>query len=406
MAVGLKDLPTLHPVAGVEIAVLEAGVRYKNRRDLVVFALREGATVAALFTRNAFCAAPVQVARAHLAAAATRYLLINTGNANAGTGAAGMVACQDSCAALAAQMHVQPEQVLPFSTGVIGELLPLAPITAALPKVAAALRADAWNDAAVGIMTTDTRPKGAHRRFQVDGHDYTLTGITKGAGMIRPNMATMLAFIATDMKVEASLLQALLAQANATAFNRITIDGDTSTNDACVLVASGAAGGELVRSADSAAAQALARELADLMRELAQMIVRDGEGASKFITVQVEGGGSAEECCDVAYAVAHSPLVKTAFFASDPNWGRILAAIGRAGVRDLAVQGVQVWLDEVQICRDGGAAPDYRESLGAEVMRRPEITIRIDLGRGDHRDTVWTCDLSYDYVKINADYRS
>ena len=406
MAVGLKDLPTLHPVAGVEIAVLEAGVRYKNRRDLVVFALREGATVAALFTRNAFCAAPVQVARAHLAAAATRYLLINTGNANAGTGAAGMVACQDSCAALAAQMHVQPEQVLPFSTGVIGELLPLAPITAALPKVAAALRADAWNDAAVGIMTTDTRPKGAHRRFQVDGHDYTLTGITKGAGMIRPNMATMLAFIATDMKVEASLLQTLLAQANATAFNRITIDGDTSTNDACVLVASGAAGGELVRSADSAAAQALARELADLMRELAQMIVRDGEGASKFITVQVEGGGSAEECCDVAYAVAHSPLVKTAFFASDPNWGRILAAIGRAGVRDLAVQGVQVWLDEVQICRDGGAAPDYRESLGAEVMRRPEITIRIDLGRGDHRDTVWTCDLSYDYVKINADYRS
>ncbi len=406
MAVGLKDLPTLHPVAGVEIAVLEAGVRYKNRRDLVVFALREGATVAALFTRNAFCAAPVQVARAHLAAAATRYLLINTGNANAGTGAAGMAACQDSCAALAAQMHVQPEQVLPFSTGVIGELLPLAPITAALPKVAAALRADAWNDAAVGIMTTDTRPKGAHRRFQVDGHDYTLTGITKGAGMIRPNMATMLAFIATDMKVEASLLQTLLAQANATAFNRITIDGDTSTNDACVLVASGAAGGELVRSADSAAAQALARELADLMRELAQMIVRDGEGASKFITVQVEGGGSAEECCDVAYAVAHSPLVKTAFFASDPNWGRILAAIGRAGVRDLAVQGVQVWLDEVQICRDGGAAPDYRESLGAEVMRRPEITIRIDLGRGDHRDTVWTCDLSYDYVKINADYRS
>ena len=406
MAVGLKDLPTLHPVAGVEIAVLEAGVRYKNRRDLVVFALREGATVAALFTRNAFCAAPVQVARAHLAAAATRYLLINTGNANAGTGAAGMAACQDSCAALAAQMHVQPEQVLPFSTGVIGELLPLAPITAALPKVAAALRADAWNDAAVGIMTTDTRPKGAHRRFQVDGHDYTLTGITKGAGMIRPNMATMLAFIATDMKVEASLLQTLLAQANATAFNRITIDGDTSTNDACVLVASGAAGGELVRSADSAAAQALARELADLMRELAQMIVRDGEGASKFITVQVEGGGSAEECCDVAYAVAHSPLVKTAFFASDPNWGRILAAIGRAGVRDLAVQGVQGWLDEVQICRDGGAAPDYRESLGAEVMRRPEITIRIDLGRGDHRDTVWTCDLSYDYVKINADYRS
>ncbi len=406
MAVGLKELPSLHPVAGVEVAVLEAGVRYKNRRDLVVFALREGATVAALFTRNAFCAAPVQVARAHLQSAAIRYLLINTGNANAGTGAAGMAACQDACAALAAQMGVRTEQVLPFSTGVIGELLPLAPITAALPKVAGALRADAWNDAAVGIMTTDTRPKGAHRRFQVDGREYTLTGITKGAGMIRPNMATMLAFIATDMKVEAGLLQTLLAQANAGAFNRITIDGDTSTNDACVLVASGAAGGELVRSADSAAAQALAGELADLMRELAQMIVRDGEGASKFITVQVEGGGSAEECCDVAYAVAHSPLVKTAFFASDPNWGRILAAIGRAGVVDLAVQGVQVWLDEVQICRDGGAAPDYRESLGAAVMQRPEITIRIDLGRGDHRDTVWTCDLSYDYVKINSDYRS
>ncbi len=405
MAVGLAALPALLPVRGVEIAVLEAGVRYKNRRDLVVFALAAGSHVAAVFTRNAFCAAPVQVARAHLGSA-VRYLLINTGNANAGTGEPGLAACRLSCQALAEQMQVQPEQVLPFSTGVIGEALPYERIIAALPQVGPALRQDAWNEAAAGIMTTDTQPKGASRRLVVDGRTYTLTGIAKGAGMIRPNMATMLSFIATDMALEPQLLQQLLQTATEHSFNRITIDGDTSTNDACVLVATGAADAGLVSSAGSPQAEALAAQLQSLMQELAQMIVRDGEGASKFMTVQVEGGASSAECCDVAYAVAHSPLVKTAFFASDPNWGRILAAIGRAGVADLDVSRVQVWLDELQICRDGGAAPQYSEAQGAAVMQRAEITIRIDLGRGACRDTVWTCDLSYDYVKINADYRS
>ncbi len=406
MPVGDLSLPVMHPVPGVRIGIAEAGVRYKNRRDLVVFELAEGATTAAVFTTNAFCAAPVQLARRHLAAAAPRYLLINTGNANAGTGAPGMTAAELSCETLASLSGVQPTQVLPFSTGVIGELLPVARVQAGLPAALAALDADNWTAAASGIMTTDTLPKGASEQFTVAGITYTVTGISKGAGMIRPNMATMLGYVATDMAVTQEVLQALLREVNEASFNRITIDGDTSTNDACVLVATGKAGNVPVTAADGELYAALREVVARVFLRLAQLIVRDGEGATKFMTVRVEGGGSTDECCDVAYAVAHSPLIKTAFFASDPNWGRILAAIGRSGVPALDVTRINVWLDDVLLCENGGAAASYTEAQGAAVMQQPEITIRIDLGRGSFADTVWTCDFSYDYVKINADYRS
>lgn len=406
MPVGDLSLPVMHPVPGVRIGIAEAGVRYKNRRDLVVFELAEGATTAGVFTTNAFCAAPVQLARRHLAAAAPRYLLINTGNANAGTGAPGMTAAELSCETLASLSGVQSAQVLPFSTGVIGELLPVARVQAGLPAALAALDADNWTAAASGIMTTDTLPKGASEQFTVAGITYTVTGISKGAGMIRPNMATMLGYVATDMAVTQEVLQALLREVNEASFNRITIDGDTSTNDACVLVATGKAGNAPVTAADGELYAALREVVARVFLRLAQLIVRDGEGATKFMTVRVEGGGSTDECCDVAYAVAHSPLIKTAFFASDPNWGRILAAIGRSGVPALDVTRINVWLDDVLLCENGGAAASYTEAQGAAVMQQPEITIRIDLGRGSFADTVWTCDFSYDYVKINADYRS
>lgn len=406
MPVGDLSLPVMHPVPGVRIGIAEAGVRYKNRRDLVVFELAEGATTAGVFTTNAFCAAPVQLARRHLAAAAPRYLLINTGNANAGTGAPGMTAAELSCETLASLSGVQSAQVLPFSTGVIGELLPVARVQAGLPAALAALDADNWTAEASGIMTTDTLPKGASEQFTVAGITYTVTGISKGAGMIRPNMATMLGYVATDMAVTQEVLQALLREVNEASFNRITIDGDTSTNDACVLVATGKAGNAPVTAADGELYAALREVVARVFLRLAQLIVRDGEGATKFMTVRVEGGGSTDECCDVAYAVAHSPLIKTAFFASDPNWGRILAAIGRSGVPALDVTRINVWLDDVLLCENGGAAASYTEAQGAAVMQQPEITIRIDLGRGSFADTVWTCDFSYDYVKINADYRS
>ena len=406
MAVGDLSLPVMHPVNGVRIGIAEAGIRYKNRRDLVVFEIAEGASTAAVFTTNAFCAAPVHVARANLAAGASRYLVINTGNANAGTGEPGMAAAQTSCEALAALAGVAPAQVLPFSTGVIGELLPVARLQEGLPAALAALGADNWAAAATGIMTTDTLPKGASEQFTVDGRTYTVTGISKGAGMIRPNMATMLGYVATDAAVSADVLQALLREVVEGSFNRITIDGDTSTNDACVLIATGRAGNAPITAAEGALYQALRDVLARVFLRLAQLIVRDGEGATKFMTVRVEGGGNIGECCDVAYAVAHSPLIKTAFFASDPNWGRILAAIGRSGVPGLDVSKINVWLDDVLLCENGGAAASYTEAQGAAVMQQPEITIRIDLGRGDFADTVWTCDFSYDYVKINADYRS
>ena len=406
MAVGDLSLPVMHPVAGVRIGIAEAGIRYKNRRDLVVFEIAEGASTAGVFTTNAFCAAPVHVAKAHLQAASPRYLVINTGNANAGTGEPGMASARRSCEALAELAGVSPSQVLPFSTGVIGEQLPVDRLQAGLPAALAALGADNWAAAATGIMTTDTLPKGASEQFTVEGRTYTVTGISKGAGMIRPNMATMLGYVATDAAVAPDVLQALLREVNEASFNRITIDGDTSTNDACVLIATGQAGNAPVTAASGALYEALREVLARTFLRLAQLIVRDGEGATKFMTVRVEGGGSTDECCDVAYAVAHSPLIKTAFFASDPNWGRILAAIGRSGVPGLDVSKINVWLDDVLLCENGGAAASYTEAQGAAVMQQAEITIRIHLGRGDHTDTVWTCDFSYDYVKINADYRS
>ena len=406
MAVGDVTMPQMHVVKGVKIGSAEAYIRYQNRRDLVIFELAEGSNVAGVFTQNAFCAAPVHVSKAHLAVGNPRYLIINTGNANAGTGPLGMQNAQETCAQLAQLAGVTAEQILPFSTGVIGEQLPMPRLVAGLQPALDSLQEDAWTDAAFGIMTTDTTPKGASEQFELDGVLYTMTGISKGAGMIRPNMATMLSYVATDAPISRALVQQLLHISVNQSFNRITIDGDTSTNDSCIFVAIGQAGGVEITSAEDARYAAVLEVLNRVMKRLAQLIVRDGEGATKFMTVVVEGGADTQECCDIAYSIAHSPLVKTAFFASDPNWGRILAAIGYAGVKNLEVEKIQVWLDDVQICKDGGAAADYTEAEGARVMAQPEITIRVDLGRGQAKDTVYTCDLSYDYVKINADYRS
>lgn len=406
MAVGDVTMPQMHVVKGVKIGSAEAYIRYQNRRDLVIFEFAEGSNVAGVFTQNAFCAAPVHVSKAHLAVGNPRYLIINTGNANAGTGTLGMQNAQETCMQLAKLAGVNPEQVLPFSTGVIGEQLPLPRLVAGLQPALDSLQEDAWVDAAFGIMTTDTTPKGASEQFELDGVLYTMTGISKGAGMIRPNMATMLGYVATDAPISRALVQQLLQIAVNQSFNRITIDGDTSTNDSCIFVATGQAGGVEITSTEDARYTTVLEVLVRVMKRLAQLIVRDGEGATKFMTVAVEGGADTQECCDIAYSIAHSPLVKTAFFASDPNWGRILAAIGYAGVKNLEVEKIQVWLDDVQICKDGGAAADYTEAEGARVMAQTEITIRVDLGRGQAKDTVYTCDLSYDYVKINADYRS
>jgi glutamate N-acetyltransferase/amino-acid N-acetyltransferase len=406
MAVGDVTMPQMHVVKGVKIGSAEAYIRYQNRRDLVIFELAEGSNVAGVFTQNAFCAAPVHVSKAHLAVGNPRYLIINTGNANAGTGPLGMQNAQETCVQLAQLAGVSPEQVLPFSTGVIGEQLPMPRLVAGLQPALDSVQEDAWTDAAFGIMTTDTTPKGASEQFELDGVRYTMTGISKGAGMIRPNMATMLSYVATDAPIARELVQQLLHISVNQSFNRITIDGDTSTNDSCIFVATGQAGGAEITSVEDARYAVVLDVLNRVMKRLAQLIVRDGEGATKFMTVAVEGGADTQECCDIAYSIAHSPLVKTAFFASDPNWGRILAAIGYAGVKNLEVEKIQVWLDDVQICKDGGAAADYTEAEGARVMAQPEITIRVDLGRGQAKDTVYTCDLSYDYVKINADYRS
>jgi glutamate N-acetyltransferase/amino-acid N-acetyltransferase len=398
---------SLLAVPGVRIGVAMAGIRKANRRDLVVFALDVGTAVAGVFTQNRFCAAPVQVCRAHLAAGgAVRALVINTGNANAGTGADGLARAQGTCVSLAALMDVQAAQVLPFSTGVIMETLPVDRIEAGLPAALRDLRADAWGDAATGIMTTDTLPKAASRQVQIGGRTVTLTGISKGAGMIRPNMATMLGFIATDAVIEPALLQPLLQEAADLSFNRITIDGDTSTNDSLVLMATQQAGHAAITSLDSADGQTLRDALVSLAQQLAQAIVRDGEGATKFITVTVRGGRDEAECKLAAYAIAHSPLVKTAFFASDPNLGRILAAVGYAGIVDLDQNLIDMDLDDVAVVRAGGRLPSYREADGQRVMKQSEITVRIDLNRGAAQTTVWTCDLSHDYVSINADYRS
>ena len=401
------DPAALHTVPGVRIGVAMAGIRKANRRDLVVFELAEGTAVAGVFTQNRFCAAPVQVCREHLAAgAAIRAIVINTGNANAGTGADGLARARRSCDALAAQLALQPAQVLPFSTGVIMETLPVERIEAGLPAALGDLRADHWAEAAAGIMTTDTAPKAASRQLQIGGRTVTLTGISKGAGMIRPNMATMLGFIATDAVIAPALLQPLLKQAADLSFNRITIDGDTSTNDSLLLMATQQAGHAVIESLDSADGQALRDALVAVAQQLAQAIVRDGEGATKFITVQVDGGRTEAECQLAAYAIAHSPLVKTAFFASDPNLGRILAAVGYAGIADLDQNLIDLDLDDVAVVREGGRLASYREADGQRVMQQSEITVRVDLHRGTAQATVWTCDLSHDYVSINADYRS
>ncbi|MDP1899086.1 MAG: bifunctional glutamate N-acetyltransferase/amino-acid acetyltransferase ArgJ [Rubrivivax sp.] len=410
----------LHPVPGLRIGSTMAGVRKAQRRDLVVFALDEGAAVAGVFTQNRFCAAPVQVCREHLAGVVPgegiRALVINTGNANAGTGADGLIRARRTCAALAVQLGiapgVAPAQVLPFSTGVIMETLPVERIEAALPAALAALRpADgaAWLEAAQGIMTTDTLPKAASRQFEIDGHTVTVTGISKGAGMIRPNLATMLGFMATDAVIAPALLQPLIEEAADLSFNRITIDGDTSTNDSFVLMATQRAGHAAITALDSVAGRALRDAVVAVAEQLAQAIVRDGEGATKFITVQVQGGRDEAECKLAAYAIAHSPLVKTAFFASDPNLGRILAAVGYAGINDLDQNLIDLFLDDVHVVREGGRHPEYREEDGQRVMKQSEITVRVHLHRVagvGAQTTVWTCDLSHDYVSINADYRS
>jgi len=405
VAVGYSQIPDLLPVDGVRLAAVAAGVRYQDRDDLVLMELAPDSRCAAVFTRNAFCAAPVIVARRHLGAHTPRYLLINSGNANAGTGAPGLQDAQRSCAALAEKTACSAAQVLPFSTGVIGERLPVTRIEAALDRALAGLSATGWQSAAQAIMTTDTVAKGVSKTLPVDGRQITLTGMVKGAGMIRPDMATMLAFIACDAAVETDALQQCLSLAVQHSFNRITVDGDTSTNDACVLVATGAAGGVPMTASDAVYTDFCAA-VRELCEELAQLIVRDAEGATKFVTIRVEQGGDVAECLRVAYTVAHSPLVKTALFASDPNWGRILAAVGRAGLEALDIERITMFLGDVCIVRNGGVAEDYREAEGQRVMQGEEITIRIRLGRGDACEQVWTCDLSHDYVRINAEYRT
>ncbi|MEZ5576154.1 MAG: bifunctional glutamate N-acetyltransferase/amino-acid acetyltransferase ArgJ [Candidatus Competibacteraceae bacterium] len=391
-------------VAGVRLGTARAGIKYPDRRDLVVVELAAETQAAAVFTRNAFCAAPVTVARTHLAAASPRYLVINTGNANAGTGRQGLADAEASCRSLAERTGCRSEEVLPFSTGVIGEPLPLFRLVTGLPEALATLRPDGWAEAAAGIMTTDTRPKWASRRLTLAGREVTITGIAKGAGMIRPDMATMLAFVATDAAVDPAPLREILHEAVADSFNAITVDGDTSTNDACLLLATGRSGANVPATGGDRARFATA--VSEVCVDLAQAIVRDGEGATKFITVRVEGGRDAAECRQVAYTIAHSPLVKTAFFAADPNWGRILAAVGRSGLDALDLERVTIHLDEVCIVRDGGRAPDYTEEQGQRVMARPEIAIRVELGRGGAAARIWTTDLSFDYVRINAEYRT
>jgi glutamate N-acetyltransferase/amino-acid N-acetyltransferase len=392
-------------VTGVELGWAEAGIRKANRKDLLVIRLVPGATVAAVFTRNRFAAAPVQVCRTHLASATTRALVINTGNANAGTGASGVADALATCAAVGRALDCTAASVLPFSTGVIMEPLPVDRLVAGLPAAVRTLSENHWLEAAEAIMTTDTVPKAASRRVSIGEHTVTITGIAKGAGMIRPNMATMLGFIAMDCGVPRDILQAMTEQVAACSFNCITVDGDTSTNDSFVVMASGA--GSLQLAAPDEAARALLQEaLLSVTLQLAQAIVRDGEGATKFIEVRVDEARASEEAARVAYAVAHSPLVKTAFFASDPNLGRILAAVGNAGVDDLDPARVQLWLDDVWVVRDGGRHPEYRESDGQRVMKKAEIVVHLKLGRGAESARVWTTDLSHDYVSINADYRS
>ena len=407
------DVARLLPVRGVRIGVTEAGIRKVNRKDLTVFLLDEGCSLGAVFTQNRYAAAPVQVCREHLASGqAIRAMVINTGNANAGTGEPGLSDARQTCAAVARALGLQHEQVLPFSTGVIMEPLPLERLLAGLPKAleaagsASAGEGTAWLRAAEGIMTTDTLPKAASVDWTWSDQRFSATGIAKGAGMIRPNMATMLGFLATDAAIDPAVMGALAKKLADVSFNRVTVDGDTSTNDSFVVLATGQAGNPPVSDLNSPEGQALVAALSEVAQKLAHAIVRDGEGATKFMTIQVDGGRNTEQCLQVAYAVAHSPLVKTAFFASDPNLGRILAAVGYAGIADLDATRIELHLGDVHVVTGGGRHPEYREEDGQRVMKEAEILVRIGLGRGTVSDTVWTCDFSHDYVTINADYRS
>jgi len=408
MAVGAGKVVALAPIKGVCIGVANAGIKQVTRPDVVLFEISAASTVAGVFTKNAFCAAPVHLAKANLnvfdKSEAKRYLLINTGNANAGTGEQGMLDAKLCCQAVADRVGASAQSILPFSTGVIGEQLPTTKITAVLDEAISALKTDNWRAAASGILTTDTRIKGHSVSFDIAGKRVTITGISKGSGMIKPNMATMLGFVATDAKISSADLQQLLSDATNQSFNRITVDGDTSTNDACMLVASGESGIEI--GEDTPEFAIFKQQLNALMLEIALQIVRDGEGATKLVKVACENAESEEEALAVAYTVAHSPLVKTALFASDANWGRILAAVGRSGLDNLNIETLKIYLDDVCIVENGGRALDYTEEAGAAVMAQDEILIRIDLQRGGINDAVWTTDLSHDYVSINADYRS
>lgn len=407
MAVGQGMDKHLRPVPGVSLGVGCAGIKETGRRDLVVFELSPGSTVGAVFTQNAFCAAPVEICKRHLGTASPiRFLIVNTGNANAGTGKQGLDDALETCNRLAASRSVKPEQVLPFSTGVIGEYLPMSAIANGIPQALSTLMTDNWTDAAHGILTTDTRPKGASRQFEFDGETITVTGIAKGSGMIKPNMATMLSFVATDAQISDRLVQKIAAEASEHSFNRITVDSDTSTNDASVLVATGRSKAPRIDSEDSPLYGYLLKTVKEVMLSLAQQIIRDGEGATKFIEVQVESAGSTDEALNVAYSVAESPLFKTAMSASDANWGRILMAVGKADVAELDVNLINVFLGDVQIVENGQRASDYTEAQGADVVAADDIVVRIELNRGDIGESVWTSDLSHDYIRINAEYRT
>lgn len=409
MAVGANVFPKVSAVKGFNMSVVEAGIKYQGRKDLVVFSADAGARVAGVYTKNAFCAAPVHIAKANMQRiqdeALPFYFLINTGNANAGTGEQGFADAQRCCSELADQLSVSAHQILPFSTGVIGEPLPVDVICNAFPKAVTQFGANNWRDAAEGIMTTDTRPKGASTQVEYAGRTITISGVSKGAGMIKPNMATMLCFIATDANIPQGLLNQLSSELSDQSFNRITIDGDTSTNDACMLAATGAAMDVEVAESD-ADFDAFKTALKNVYQSLAHAIVRDGEGATKFVSIQVDQAGTKEEALELAYTIAHSPLVKTALFACDPNWGRILAALGRANIQSLALDQVRIYLDDVLLVEQGGRASSYTEEAGQAVMDKEEITIRIELARGNVSETLWTTDLSHEYVTINAEYRT
>ena len=406
MAVNLSIFKDFLTIDGLEIGVASAGIKQEGRKDLVVFKLAESATTAGVFTQNAFCAAPVTICKKHLEETQPRYLMINTGNANAGTGDQGYSDAVELCETLANAAGVEPAKVLPFSTGVIGELLPVDKIKTAIPKALEAVKADNWYDASEGIMTTDTQPKGYATEFEFNGEKIRISGISKGAGMIKPNMATMLGFIATDAPIAKDVLKSICFEAAEQSFNRITVDGDTSTNDSCMLVATGTANVPTVESAEGELYELLKAELNKAFKLLAQAIVRDGEGATKFVSIEVSECENQAEALRVAYTVAHSPLVKTALFASDANWGRILAAVGRSGVKNMDLSKIQISLDDVQIVENGGRASSYTEEAGTAVMEQQELAIRIQLGRGDANETVWTTDLSHEYVTINAEYRT